>query len=160
MAYAMNRALCCACGTQRTVSADYSFRRDDNKSRDDGDHWHPGHFWRMTGTLKCSACKAMTRHALLRDDDIPEHRDGAANRHDQRAADRADRARRLRDASDDDCSSSLKKLTRVAPGGSQGLAPGEEGRNSLCVSNSALLRAAPTPRRLGRSSESASTPRA
>jgi hypothetical protein len=102
----------------------------------------------------------MTRHALLRDEDIPEHRDGAANRDDQRAADRADRARRLRDASDDDCSSSLKKLTRVVPG-SQGLAlgvEGVEGRNLLCVSNSALLRAAPTLRRLGRSSESASTP--
>jgi len=142
MAKAMNRALCCGYGTQRTVSADYSFRRDDNKSCDDDDHWHPGHFWRMTGTLKCSARKAMTRHALLRDEDIPEHRDRAANR----------------DASDDDCSSSLKKLTRVAPGGSQGLAPGEEGRNSLCVSNSALLRAAPTLTRPDRSSESASTP--
>ena len=111
MAKAMNRALCCGCGTQRTVSADYSFRRDDNKSCDDDDHWHPGHFWRMTGTLKCSARKAMTRHALLRDEDIPEHRDRAANR----------------DASDDDCSSSLKKLTRVVPG-SQALAPGVAGR--------------------------------
>ena len=141
MAKAMNRALCCGYGTQRTVSADYSFRRDDNKSCDDGDHWHPDGIWRMTGTLKCSACKAMTRHALLRDEDIPEHRDRAANR----------------DASDDDCSSSLKKLTRVVPG-SQGLAPGVAGRNLLCVSNSAPLRAAPTLRRLGRSSESASTP--
>jgi hypothetical protein len=111
----------------------------------------------VTGTLKCSACKAMTRHTLLRDEDIREHRDGAANGDDQRAADRADRARRLRDASDDDCSSSLRKLTRVVPG-SQGLALGVEGRNLLYVSNSALLRAAPTLRRLGRSSESASTP--
>src|ERR1700676_165503 len=111
MAYAMNRPLCCAGGTQRPLSADYSFRRDDNKSRDDGDHWHPGHVWRMTGTLKCSACKAMTRHALPPDEEIPDHRDRAANR----------------DASDDDCWSSLKKLTRVVPG-SQGLAPGVEGR--------------------------------
>jgi hypothetical protein len=61
------RALCCECGNLRTVSANCSFRRDDNKTCDNDDRRHPGRFWRMTGTLKCSACKAATRHALLRD---------------------------------------------------------------------------------------------
>lgn len=34
----------------------------------------------MTGTLKCEACKAPTRHALLRDDS-PDHRDVAEREH-------------------------------------------------------------------------------
>jgi hypothetical protein len=34
----------------------------------------------MTGTLKCSACKSLTRHALLRDDHDPAVRDNAEHR--------------------------------------------------------------------------------
>lgn len=88
------RALCCECGNLRTVSSNWSFRRDDNKTCDDDDRRHPGRFWRMTGTLKCATCKRSTRHAILRDDDIPEHRDGA-ERHAQprvRYVVRSDRA--------------------------------------------------------------------
>lgn len=56
-------ALCCVCGTQRTVSADYSRNRDPNhassvQGRKAG--------WRYTQTLKCDGCGQPTRHALLR----------------------------------------------------------------------------------------------
>ncbi|WP_324666437.1 putative PhiRv2 prophage protease [Mycobacterium canetti] len=69
------RALCCQCGTTRTFSPRYSFPWDANYSRDAGPDREP-HGWRMTGTLKCSTCRARTRHAVLRDDQ-PGHRDHA-----------------------------------------------------------------------------------
>ena len=53
-------ALCCQCGSRRT------YRRARNTVADCGSDttlWH-----RMTGDLKCSACNAVTRHALLRTD--------------------------------------------------------------------------------------------
>jgi hypothetical protein len=77
------RALCCGCGNLRTVSADYR-RRDDNLSFED--NLHPLG-WRCTGTLKCSICRAPTRHAVLRDDDSdrPEFRDIAETRQHLRA---------------------------------------------------------------------------
>jgi hypothetical protein len=75
------RALCCECGNLRTVSANYSPHRDDNRASEVGDP----RLWRMTGTLKCSVCKAMTRHAQLRDD-CPEYRDAAEERECRRIA--------------------------------------------------------------------------
>lgn len=60
------RALCCICGTVRTVSAKYT-RFDENHSDDYRHARHP-HGWRATVTLKCSHCKSKTRHAQLRDD--------------------------------------------------------------------------------------------
>jgi hypothetical protein len=72
------RALCCECGSLRTTSAGYR-RNDDNLSFED--NLHP-QGWRCTRTLKCSACRAPTRHAVLRDDDSdrPELRDIAETR--------------------------------------------------------------------------------
>jgi hypothetical protein len=69
------RALCCECANLRTVSANYSLPHDANRSyeRDPDDK----RGWRVTGTLKCAVCVTKTRHALLRDDDKPEHRDFA-----------------------------------------------------------------------------------
>lgn len=75
-----NRALCCVCGTLRTVSARYSPRLDENHTFDDGDRDQPGRFWRMTCTLKCATCGHSARHALLRDDVAPAYRDGAEAR--------------------------------------------------------------------------------
>jgi hypothetical protein len=60
-------ALCCECGSLRTVSADYCFRRGDPNRSTDGFGDHP-RGWRYTGTLLCSACGLRTRHALLRTD--------------------------------------------------------------------------------------------
>jgi hypothetical protein len=74
-----NRALCCECGHLRTFSPRYSFHRDDsNYARDGGKEEQFG--WRMTGTLRCSVCKAPTRHALLRDNCDPLFRDVAEAR--------------------------------------------------------------------------------
>src|ERR1700761_3185938 len=68
------RALCCECGNLRTVSSSYR-RYDAAQSRDDDRHPQG---WRMTCTLKCSACKTrFATHALLRDDAEPEYRDYA-----------------------------------------------------------------------------------
>ena len=61
------RALCCECGNIRTVAAHYSGPRDGNRAIECDPHHREG--WRLTATLKCSACKAKTRHALLRDGD-------------------------------------------------------------------------------------------
>ena len=61
-------ALCCECGQLRTVSADYSRYRDPNHA--DSDQGKTGG-WRLTQTLKCSACGDRTRHALLRRHDAP-----------------------------------------------------------------------------------------
>lgn len=61
-------ALCCECGQLRTVSADYSRYRDPNHA--DSDQGRTGG-WRLTQTLKCSACGDRTRHALLRRHDAP-----------------------------------------------------------------------------------------
>jgi hypothetical protein len=69
------RALCCECGNLRTVSARYR-RRDDAHSRDSG---ADARGWRMTATLRCSACGSGTVHALLRDD-VPGFRDSAEER--------------------------------------------------------------------------------
>lgn len=57
------QALCCECGNLRTVSPDYHRYNDPNygygeQARAKG--------WRHTQTLKCDACGARTRHALLR----------------------------------------------------------------------------------------------
>jgi len=68
------RALCCECGNLRTVAASYRRGGDQNHSRDDNQH---SDGWRMTDTLRCAACKASTRHAILRDNVEPKHRDGA-----------------------------------------------------------------------------------
>ncbi|WP_390176165.1 DUF6315 family protein [Mycolicibacterium vaccae] len=55
-------ALCCVCGNQRTVSSDYSRYQDPNHSSSvEG----KAKGWRKTETLKCDACGARTRHALL-----------------------------------------------------------------------------------------------
>jgi hypothetical protein len=70
------RALCCECGNLRTTSAGYG-RNDDNRTFDD--NCHPL-AWRCTGTLKCSACKTATRHAVLRDSDEPRFRGIAETR--------------------------------------------------------------------------------
>jgi hypothetical protein len=73
-----NRALCCECGNLRTVSSNFWFpHADPNKTFDDG---YDSRGWRMTGTLKCAVCKQKTRHARLRDDVDPEHRDRAESR--------------------------------------------------------------------------------
>jgi hypothetical protein len=70
------RTLCCECGNLRTTSAGYR-RKDDNRSFDD--NCHP-QGWRCTVTLKCSACKTATRHAVLRDSCEPRFRDAAETR--------------------------------------------------------------------------------
>jgi hypothetical protein len=70
------RALCCECGNLRTTSAGCR-RNDDNLTHDDNRHPQA---WRCTGTLKCSACKTATRHAVLRDSDEPRFRDIAETR--------------------------------------------------------------------------------
>jgi hypothetical protein len=72
------RALCCECGNLRTTSARYR-RNDDNLTFEDNRHPQG---WRCTRTLKCSICRAPTRHAVLRDDDSdrPEFRDIAETR--------------------------------------------------------------------------------
>jgi hypothetical protein len=72
------RALCCECGNLRTTSAGYR-RNDDNLTFEDNRHPQG---WRCTRTLKCSICRAPTRHAVLRDDDSdrPEFRDIAETR--------------------------------------------------------------------------------
>jgi hypothetical protein len=49
------------------VAASYRWRYDDPESSYDDDRDSRG--WRLTRTMRCSACKAMTRHAILRDDD-------------------------------------------------------------------------------------------
>jgi hypothetical protein len=57
----IRKALCCACGQLRT------FKRARNVVTDCGVDrvtWH-----RCTGDLKCDNCGAITRHALLREDD-------------------------------------------------------------------------------------------
>lgn len=64
--YGRVRALCCVCGQQRTVSVGYSRYDDANQAWDDGANENG---WRMTRTLKCAHCRALTRHALLRDGD-------------------------------------------------------------------------------------------
>jgi hypothetical protein len=71
------RALCCECGNLRTASAGYGCRNDDNRTFDDNRHPLA---WRCTGTLKCSACKTATRHAVLRDSCEPRFRDIAETR--------------------------------------------------------------------------------
>ncbi|MBU9764750.1 hypothetical protein FR943_12955 [Mycobacterium sp. TNTM28] len=58
------RALCCKCGQLRTVAWGYWRRDDDNRSCEDGRHPNG---WRLTRTLKCTVCKQLTRHAVLRD---------------------------------------------------------------------------------------------
>ncbi|GJO53979.1 hypothetical protein NJB1604_44690 [Mycobacterium marinum] len=86
-------ALCCVCGQQRTVSERYGVLSDANHSSDRGDSEKFG--WRMTVTLKCSHCRALTRHARLRSDDDPykDHAEqcmyqaAAANRADKRLID-------------------------------------------------------------------------
>jgi hypothetical protein len=70
------RALCCECGNLRTASYGYS-RNDDNYTGDDNRHPLG---WRCTSTLKCSACKTATRHAVLRDSCEPRFRDIAETR--------------------------------------------------------------------------------
>jgi hypothetical protein len=70
------RALCCECGNLRTVSANHSPPRDENRTADARDEPRG---WRMTGTLKCRVCRTRTRHALLRDD-TPDYRDSAEER--------------------------------------------------------------------------------
>lgn len=60
-------ALCCVCGQLRTVSAAFR-RRDDNWAADLPPGYGHVNGWRMTVTLKCSHCNAMTRHARLRSD--------------------------------------------------------------------------------------------
>jgi hypothetical protein len=71
-----DRALCCECGNLRTASAGYR-RNDDNMTSDDNRHPQG---WRCTTTLKCSACKTATRHAVLRDSCEPRFRDIAETR--------------------------------------------------------------------------------
>jgi hypothetical protein len=72
------RALCCDCGQIREFnSRGHARKNDGNHSYDDG--YHPDG-WRMTRTLKCSTCNKLTRHAVLRDDDAPIHRDSAESR--------------------------------------------------------------------------------
>lgn len=76
------RALCCACGNLRTANAQWARRfepADTARSSDDGDDPRG---WRMTRTLKCTACKAQTVHALLSDDQ-PDCRDLAEEREHQ-----------------------------------------------------------------------------
>lgn len=70
------RALCCQCGNLRTASYGYS-RNDNNYTGDDNRHPQG---WRCTQTLKCSACKTATRHAVLRDSCEPRFRDIAETR--------------------------------------------------------------------------------
>jgi hypothetical protein len=70
-----SNALCCECGQLRTVSINYKFRRDANKTFDDG---LDPRGWRLTGTLRCVVCKRSTCHARLRDD--TEYRDSAESR--------------------------------------------------------------------------------
>lgn len=56
-------ALCCDCGHVRRVHIDYH-RRDDPNYSGPSDFTHP-HGWRETLTLKCDACRSLTRHARL-----------------------------------------------------------------------------------------------
>lgn len=60
------KALCCDCGQLRTVSANYHFGNDQNRS--DG-YFYDSRGWSHTGTLKCVECGRPTRHALLRGED-------------------------------------------------------------------------------------------
>jgi hypothetical protein len=78
------RALCCECANLRTVSGNYSLPHDANRTHESDPGDHRG--WRVTGTLKCAVCMTKTRHALLRDDDKPEHRDFAELREHERHA--------------------------------------------------------------------------
>ncbi|UUO03849.1 hypothetical protein M4D79_14105 [Mycolicibacterium novocastrense] len=68
MSAAVVRALCCDCGNLRTVKATHKHR---GYVADAG---RDPRGWRMLGLLKCTACRKVTRHALLRDD-RPECRD-------------------------------------------------------------------------------------
>jgi len=84
-------ALCCECGNLRTVAASYRWRYDDPESScDDG---RDSRGWRLTRTMRCSACKAMTRHAILRDDDAGDEAELREYEHraaEQRVAENAD----------------------------------------------------------------------
>lgn len=75
MSAVLVRALC-LCANLLTVSARHHHRLDANRSCDDRRHPEG---WRMTATLKCSVCRELTRHALLRDDS--EYRDTAEQEH-------------------------------------------------------------------------------
>lgn len=55
-------ALCCVCGHSRKVSVDY-YRPSDRNHADGAEGKQGG--WRKTQTLKCDACRASTRHAIL-----------------------------------------------------------------------------------------------
>jgi hypothetical protein len=84
-------ALCCECGNLRTVAASYRWRYDDPESSYDDDQDPRG--WRLTRTLRCSACEAMTRHAILREDDARDEAELREYEHravEQRVAENAD----------------------------------------------------------------------
>lgn len=55
-------ALCCSCGSLRTVSNDYRRSQDPNEA-DSPQGRKEG--WRRTQSLKCAVCGQSTRHALL-----------------------------------------------------------------------------------------------
>lgn len=57
-------ALCCVCGTKRTVNADYRRLQDPNYSPGYIGDGHP-QGWRATQTLRCIECGHSTRHAML-----------------------------------------------------------------------------------------------
>lgn len=59
------RALCCVCGQQRTVSANHFAGSKDPNT----EYTNRGKGWRSTKTLKCDACGEQTRHAVLRAED-------------------------------------------------------------------------------------------
>jgi len=79
------RALCCTCGQSRTLRANYYGRNGagdiDGPAFDNPEHLSRcqarGHFlevqlyWRHLRTLKCSACREWTRHALVSGDNEP-----------------------------------------------------------------------------------------
>lgn len=69
-------ALCCACGTVRTVSSDHRRPNDpEHASSERG----KAEGWRKTQSLKCDTCGNSTRHALLQPAAAP-HRDWEEDR--------------------------------------------------------------------------------
>lgn len=66
------RALCCECGSLRTVSARYTYARTSDPTTRVADDGRDSRGWRALITLKCQHCKELTFHAQIRDDLSPD----------------------------------------------------------------------------------------
>lgn len=74
-----NRALCCECGTCRTISKNAGLRN--HRSRGESPEEIAPKYWskvlpwqRQLADMKCGTCKEITSHALILDC-LPEYRD-------------------------------------------------------------------------------------